>query len=102
VRQALNAIEHPGENLTVARLAFIREGQFLHLQLPSGRRIRYPYVRVYAGERDKTFTFRDASGGRWEWYHVLKQGPRRLWRPCCRECHASAVPRYLRRSHAST
>jgi hypothetical protein len=74
VRQALNAIEHPGESFTVARITFVREGQFLHMQLPSGRRIRYPYARAYADERGKTFTFRDASGGRWEWYHVLKQG----------------------------
>jgi putative DNA primase/helicase len=74
VRQAVNAIEHPDERFTVARIAFIREGLFLHMELPSGRRIRYPYARIYAGERSKTFTFRDASGGRWEWYHVLKKG----------------------------
>jgi hypothetical protein len=73
VRQAVNAIENPGELFTVARIAFIREGQFLHTELPSGRRIRYPYARLYAGDRDdRTFTFRDASGGRWEWYHLLK------------------------------
>ena len=74
VRQAGNAIEHPGEHFTVARIAFIREGLFLHMELPSGRRIRYPYARIYADERSKSFTFRDAGGGRWEWYHVLKQG----------------------------
>jgi DNA polymerase bacteriophage-type len=74
VRQAVNAIEHPGERFTVARIAFIREGRFLHMELPSGRRIRYPYPRIYADERSKSFTFRDAGGGRWEWYHVLKLG----------------------------
>jgi hypothetical protein len=74
VRQAVNAIENPGGSFTVARIAFIRECQFLHLELPSGRRIRYSYARLYAGDRDeRTFTFRDASGGRWEWYHVLKR-----------------------------
>ena len=71
VRQAVNAIER-GERFTVARIAFQRKGDFLHLKLPSGRCIHYPFARVYADERSKTFTFRDASGGRWEWYHVLK------------------------------
>jgi DNA polymerase len=74
VRQALNALEHSGESFTVARIAFVHEGQFLHLELPSGRRIRYPFARTYASDHGKTFTFRDASGGRWEWYHVLKKG----------------------------
>ena len=75
VRQAINAIENAdAESFTVARLSFQRDDRFLHLELPSGRRIRYPYARVYADEHGgKSFTFRDASGGRWEWYHVLKQ-----------------------------
>jgi DNA polymerase len=73
VRQAVNAIENPDQRFTVARIAFIREGQFLYMELPSGRRLSYPFARVYeSDERGKTFTFRDASGGRWEWYHVLK------------------------------
>jgi DNA polymerase len=75
IPQAINAIENPGQPFTVARITFIREGNFLHMELPSGRRIRYPFARIYVGERgDKSFTFRDASGGRWEWYHVLKGG----------------------------
>jgi hypothetical protein len=46
--------------------------------LPNGRRIRYPYPRLYEdigfdGSPRRSFTFRDASGGRWEWYHVLKK-----------------------------
>ena len=73
VRQAVNAIEN-GETLHGGAHRFLREGQFLHLELPSGRRIRYPFARIYADEHGKTFTFRDASGGRWEWYHVLKNG----------------------------
>jgi hypothetical protein len=72
VRQAVNAIEN-GERFTAARIAFQREGDFLHLELPSSRRIRYPFARIYADERSKTFTFRDNAAGRWEWYHVLKQ-----------------------------
>jgi DNA polymerase len=74
VRQATNAIESKnGERFTVARVVFQRDGNFLHLGLPSGRRIRYPFARVYADERGKSFTFRDASGGRFEWYHVIKR-----------------------------
>jgi DNA polymerase len=74
IRQAVNAIESKdGEPFTVARLVFQRDANFLHLELPSGRRIRYPFARIYADERGKTFTFRDASGGRWAWYHMLKQ-----------------------------
>jgi hypothetical protein len=74
IPQAINAIDNPGESFTVARIAFIREGSFLHMELPSGRRIRYPYARLYTNEHGKSFTFRDASGGRWEWYHILKKG----------------------------
>jgi DNA polymerase bacteriophage-type len=73
VRQAVNAIEHPGELFTVARIAFQYEGHFLFMRLPSGRRIAYPFARLYADEDGRSFTFRDASGGRWEWYHVLKR-----------------------------
>ena len=74
VRQAINAVESGDcECFTAARIAFQRDARFLHLELPSGRRIRYPFARVYAGEYGKSFTFRDASGGRWEWYHVLKR-----------------------------
>jgi DNA polymerase len=79
LRQALNAIEHPGECFTASRITFVREGRFLHLELPNGRRIRYPHPRLYEDysfddNRRLSFTFRDASGGRWEWYHVLKKG----------------------------
>jgi DNA polymerase bacteriophage-type len=74
VRQAINAVESGDcERFTAARIAFQRDARFLHLELPSGRRIRYPFARVYADEYGKSFTFRDASGGRWEWYHVLKR-----------------------------
>jgi DNA polymerase len=74
VRQAVNAIESGDcERFTAARIAFQGDARFLHLELPSGRRIRYPFARVYANEYGKSFTFRDASGGRWEWYHVLKR-----------------------------
>src|SRR6516164_5311735 len=78
LRQAMNAIENPGECFTAARIAFQRDERFLHLELPSGRRIRYPYPRLYEdfsfdGTPRRSFTFRDASGGRWEWYHVLKK-----------------------------
>jgi hypothetical protein len=74
VRQAINAVESGDcERFTAARITFQRDARFLHLELPSGRRIRYPFARVYADEYGKSFTFRDASGGRWEWYHVLKR-----------------------------
>jgi hypothetical protein len=73
VRQAVNAIDNPGQRFTAARITFIREGQFLFMELQSGRRLSYPFARLYADDRSTSFTFRDASGGRWEWYHVLKQ-----------------------------
>jgi len=74
IKQAINAIENPDERFTVARLTFVREDDFLRMELPSGRYINYPYARLYVDERSKTFTFRDASGGRWDWYHVIKKG----------------------------
>src|SRR5215831_14349728 len=78
LRQAMNAIENPEECFTAARIAFQRDERLLHLELPSGRRIRYPYLRLYEdvsfdGSPRRSFTFRDASGGRWEFYHVLKK-----------------------------
>jgi DNA polymerase len=79
LRQAINAIEsREYERFTAARIAFQRDKLFLHLELPNGRRIRYPYPRLYEeisfdGNPRRSFTFRDASGGRWEWYHVLKK-----------------------------
>jgi Protein of unknown function (DUF3987) len=74
IRKAVNAIEHPGERFTAARVAFVYEHQFLRLELPSGRRIAYPFVRLYEDDGDRrTFTFMDASAGRWEWYSALTQ-----------------------------
>jgi hypothetical protein len=73
IRQAINAIESKQYGrFTVARIAFQRDERFLHMELPSGRRISYPYARIYVDEQSKTFTFRDASGGRFEWYHAIK------------------------------
>jgi DNA polymerase len=74
IRQAVNTIESAeGERFSVAKIAFQRERDFLYLELPSGRRIAFPFARIYADDFGKTFSFRDASGGRWEWYHVLKR-----------------------------
>jgi DNA polymerase len=73
IRKAVNAIENSGERFTVARIAFQRDDRFLRMELPSGRKISYPFARIYADEHGKSFTFRDASGGRWEWYHILKR-----------------------------
>jgi hypothetical protein len=74
IRQAVNAIESKEhERFTAARIAFQRDERFLNMELPCGRKISYPFARVYADERGKTFTFRDASGGRWQWYHLLKR-----------------------------
>jgi len=72
VRQAVNAIDNSGQRCAVARITFVRERDFLYLELPSGRQLSYPFARIYDDEQSKSFTFRDASGGRWEWYHVLK------------------------------
>jgi len=73
VRQAVSAIDNPGQRCAVARVTFVRERDFLYLELPSGRRLSYPFARIYDDEQSKSFTFRDASGGRWAWYHVLKK-----------------------------
>src|SRR5262249_26853689 len=79
ILQAVKAIENRGAAYTAARTAFRREGDFLRLELPSGRGIHYPFARPYEDRSDeertgRSFTFRDASGGRWAWYHVLKKG----------------------------
>jgi len=72
VQQAVSAIDNSGQRCAAARVTFARERDFLYLELPSGRRLSYPFARIYDDEQSKSFTFRDASGGRWEWYHVLK------------------------------
>src|SRR5262249_48735854 len=79
LRQAMNAIESKDhERFTAARIAFQRDERFLHLELPNGRRIRYPYPRLYEdigfdGNPRRSFTFRDASGGRWGGDNGLKK-----------------------------
>jgi DNA polymerase len=100
VRQAANALSAPGEIFTAARITFQRRGDFLFLELPSGRQIAYPNARLYANEYGTTFTFRDASGGRWRWYHILKQRgvfggliAENATQGLCRDIFAAAMPR---------
>ena len=75
LRQAVRAIEGADDKeFPAGRITFRRnKSKFLHLELPSGRQLSYPYARVYADDHGKSSTFRDASGGRWEWYHLLKK-----------------------------
>lgn len=75
-RAAVDAVLHPGRWFEVETVAFIRSGSFLFLELPSGRRLVYPYPRYEAvqtpwGERNAvTFMGTDtrvksATKGKW-------------------------------------
>jgi hypothetical protein len=76
ISSAVKALDNPRVRFPVAHIAFLRDGNFLHLELPCGRTIKYPQARVYPTEfDDRSFTFKDASGGRWEWLHELKGKP---------------------------
>ena len=101
VRQAVNAIEHPGEHFTVARIAFIREGRFLHMELPSGRRIRYPFARLYVDDAQQDFHLPRRQRRPLAVVPRHQARTRRIWRSDRGERHTSTVPRYLRRRHAA-
>jgi AAA domain-containing protein len=66
--QAVQAIQHPGEDFTLGLINFHFDPatKFLELTLPSGRKLTYPKAELITDERydSVSFTFLDASGSR--------------------------------------
>lgn len=96
VRQAVNAIENPDERFTAARIVFIREGQFLHLELPSGRRNSLPIRSrlCWRARRQDLYVPRRQRRP----LGVVSRPQarqRRFWRPHRRERDTGTLPRYL-------
>jgi DNA polymerase bacteriophage-type len=67
-RAATMAMREPGKTIPVppGRVSFIREGDFLFMVLPSGRRLAYPFPRVITNERgDPVVIYKDIEKGQW-------------------------------------
>jgi DNA polymerase bacteriophage-type len=65
-RAALCAMQKPGEVVECGRVAFMLEGDFLFMRLPSGRRLSYPFPKIAKNERgDAVVVFMDHQQGKW-------------------------------------
>jgi DNA polymerase bacteriophage-type len=63
---AIRAVHAPGQAFTCKRVSFVREGNFLFMLLPSGRRIAYPFPRLVTNNRgDAVVVFKDNEQGKW-------------------------------------
>jgi DNA polymerase bacteriophage-type len=65
-RAAIQAVRKPGTVVACGRLAFKYDGTFLHLKLPSGRKLAYPFPRLKTTKfGDLAVVFMDNQGGKW-------------------------------------
>jgi DNA polymerase len=64
---ATRALQMPGLVFAAGRVAFSYDGcEFLRMQLPSGRKIAYPFPRLIRNSRGNlVVTFQDNAAGRW-------------------------------------
>jgi DNA polymerase len=63
---AVAAVFRPGQVTRAGLIRFKQLGDFLYLQLPSGRLIAYPYPRLeYDNRRRKRVVFKDNASGGW-------------------------------------
>jgi DNA polymerase bacteriophage-type len=51
-RAAITAVRRPGLVIACKRIAFKRDGDFLLMRLPSGRKLSYPHPRLITTDRD--------------------------------------------------
>jgi hypothetical protein len=64
-RAAIRAVRNAGVELTCRRLAFVYDGEFLRITLPSGRALSYPSPRLARDKFDNAIViFKDAAGGK--------------------------------------
>jgi DNA polymerase len=64
-RAAVKAVQKPGTVISCKKLAFKREGDFLHMHLPSGRKIAYPFPRLCTNDRGNCVViFKDNQKGK--------------------------------------
>jgi putative DNA primase/helicase len=65
-RAARTAVQKPSQVIQCKRVAFKQDGTFLHMQLPSGRKIAYPFPRLNTnGFGDPVVVFMDNQKGIW-------------------------------------
>jgi hypothetical protein len=66
-RAAITALQKPGLVFAAGRVAFAYDGrEFLHMELPAGRRIAYPFPRLIRNNRGGlVVTFQDNAAGQW-------------------------------------
>jgi putative DNA primase/helicase len=65
-RTAIQAVRKPDIVIECGRLAFKSDGTFLHMKLPSGRKLAYPFPRLKANDRgDLAVVFMDNQQGKW-------------------------------------
>jgi len=65
-RAAIQAVRKPNTIMTCGRVAFECDGTFLHMRLPSGRNLAYPFPQLRADDRGNlAVVFMDNAGGKW-------------------------------------
>jgi DNA polymerase len=68
---AIAAVFQPGLTTRAGYIRFKQIGDFLYMQLPSGRLISYPYPRLERdSRRRKRIVFKDNAGGAWRDDHL--------------------------------
>jgi hypothetical protein len=69
-RIAISAVSKPDVPFAYNGIRVVRHGDNLHLRLPSGRHILYPFPRIEPNNRgEDAVIFKDNAQGRWEDYH---------------------------------
>jgi DNA polymerase len=65
-RAAVRAVQHPGTEVPIKRLAFTCDDTFLRMRLPSGRQIAYPFPKLKVDKYGKpVVVFMDNQLGKW-------------------------------------
>ena len=98
-RAAWTAVHERGRVISCGRVAFKCVGAFLHLKLPSGRKLTYPQPHIeIEDERNQVVVFADNAAGQ---FKDCRQRQWRLWRPVDREHRLRHCPRSARRCDAA-
>jgi putative DNA primase/helicase len=65
-RAAIRAVREPNTAMPCGRVAFMCEGDFLFMLLPSGRRLSYPFPRLITNDRgNPVVIYKDIDKGQW-------------------------------------
>src|SRR5262249_4538767 len=98
-RAARRALCQPGKTSTCGRVSFIYEQPFLFMELPSGRRLSYPFPRLHTNSHsDCVIVHKVARHGKWEDYRFGHGAYGGTWienavQAVARDLFAAAMPR---------